>query len=64
MAYTLEMARESLEEYRGLHDTAFLLAMMRLDKANYYGPRALRAEASRLRQAFYVYNQGFEYGRP
>jgi uncharacterized protein YgfB (UPF0149 family) len=64
LAYTLQAAINSLNEYEGLHDEAWLLAMFKLQDANAAGPRALMAEASRLREAFYIYSQGFEYGRP
>jgi hypothetical protein len=63
LAYTLQMAIDSLSEYKGLHDEAYLLATFKLQDANSKGPGALKAEAARLREAFYIYSQGFEYGR-
>jgi hypothetical protein len=64
LAYTLQMAIDSLGEYEGLYDVAWTAALLRLQDANSKGPGALRAEASRLREAFYIYADGFEYGRP
>ena len=64
MAYTLCDAIDSLEEYRGLNDTAFTAAVMKLQSAAVEGPRKLRSEAARIRGAFYVYADAVNYGRP
>jgi hypothetical protein len=64
LAYTLNDAVNSLSEYKGLHETAWLLAMMKLNNAALEGPRKLRSEATRLRDAFYIYAEGVNYGRP
>ena len=64
MAYTLNDAVDSLDEYRGLHSEAWLLAMLKLNSAAVEGPRKLRSAAARIREAFYIYKQGVEYGSP
>lgn len=64
LAYTLQMAVDSLSEYEGLNETAMFAARIRLHQASAYGPRKLRSEAARIRAAFYIYSEAVNYGRP
>jgi hypothetical protein len=64
LAYTLQMAIDSLSEFKGLHEVAWTAAMFKLQDANADGPRALRAEVKRIGDAFYLYADGVNYGRP
>jgi hypothetical protein len=64
LSYTLDAAIASICEYKGLHAEAYDLALMKLYDANNKGSSALRSEAARIREAFYVYERGFDYGRP
>jgi hypothetical protein len=64
LSYTLCDAITSIREYEGLHTEAYDLALMKLYDANSKGPAKLRSEAARIREAFYIYERGFDYGRP
>lgn len=59
---TLKAALEMIQEYEwtGQYHT---LAVMRLQQCSEDNPRALRSEASRIRNAFYAYSVGFNYGQ-
>jgi hypothetical protein len=61
MGYTLKDAMDSISEYSEY--PAFTAAAMRLQIIAENNPRGLRAESARIREAFYVYDQGFNYGK-
>ena len=61
MGYTLDAALQSIAEYSEY--PAHLVAVMRLQSVAEDDPRGLRAESARIREAFYVYDHGFNYGK-
>lgn len=61
MGYTLEAALESIDAYKSY--PAYATAVKRLTIIAQHNPRGLYGEAARIRSAFYVYDQGFNYGK-
>jgi hypothetical protein len=63
MRYTLDAALASISEYRWT-GPAHLAAVWRLTQISESEPCRLKAESARIRQAFYAYADGYNYGRP
>jgi hypothetical protein len=63
MRYTLNNALASIQQYEWT-GTPHLLAVLRLTRTSEDNPGGLRAEALRIRNAFYAYSEGYHYGSP
>jgi hypothetical protein len=61
VAYSLRDALASIAQYSEYD--LYQVAVTRLQVVAENNPRGLRAEASRLREAFYIYDQGFTYAK-
>jgi hypothetical protein len=61
MGYTLEAALASIDAYKQY--PAYPAAVKRLAIIAKHNPRGLYGESARIREAFYVYDQGFNYGK-
>ncbi|NUR00408.1 MAG: hypothetical protein HOY79_28920 [Streptomyces sp.] len=61
MGYTLDAAVQSITQYSQYPE--HLAAVMRLQSIAEDNPEGLRAASARIRDAFYVYDAGYNYGR-
>jgi hypothetical protein len=61
MGYTLEAALDSIDAYKQY--PAYPAAVKRLTIIANNNPRGLYGESARIREAFYLYDQGFNYGK-
>jgi hypothetical protein len=59
MGYTLETALASIDAYKQY--PAYTAAVKRLTIIAEHNPRGLYGESARIREALYVYDQGFNY---
>jgi hypothetical protein len=61
VGYTLDAALQSITQYSQYPE--HMVAVMRLQSISENNPEGLRSASARIREAFYVYDHGYNYGK-